>query len=439
MDLAQGRYRIIRRLGEGGSGVVYSAADTLLGRTVAIKALHPAFNSAVLHHEARALAYLNYPGVVSIYDLIEQDGRPYLVMEHVDGCDLGQWLSERGPLPLDDALALFASIAVTVAAAHQSGILHCDLKPSNVLLATDGQVKLTDFTLARLLGITDSTQASGGSDGYAAPETLTGGEVDARTDVFGLGALLHRLTGGCQGTDLASTQVRAAIARARSAMPHERFASVEAMISALPLLPDGVTRIAGRSVVREATRILPRPAPRKPATTVKALGPVITGLAALAVAVAAIYVRLPAAASPARVTLPNLVATQSGSAQLVARSLQLHFRALYAYSTRVPAGVVMAQWPRPNAQVDRRGTVTVTVSKGPAPVAIPDLTGAEADSALAVLTHLGFHVLRHTQDSLGTSAGLVLDQSPSAGTLRVPGSTVTLTVSQKPWWDVFGW
>ena len=439
MDLAQGRYRIIRRLGEGGSGVVYSAADTLLGRTVAIKALHRAFDSAVLHHEARALAYLNHPCVVSIYDLIEQDGRPYLIMEHVDGCDLGQWLSERGPLPMDDALALFASIAAPVADAHQCGILHCDLKPSNVLLSTDGQVKLTDFTLARLLGVTDSIRSYGGSDGYAAPETLTGGEVDARTDVFGLGALLHRLTGSSLGADPTSTQIRATIARARSAAPDDRFATVEAMISALPLPAEGVTRVAGRSIVREATRILPRPAPRKPSTAVKVVGPIFTGLAALVVAVAGIFVRLPAAASPARVTLPNLVAAQSGSAQLVARSLQLHYRALYAYSPNVPAGVVMAQRPAPNTPVDRQGTVTVTVSKGPAPVAIPDVSGAEAESASAALTRLGFHVLRRTQDSLGTSAGLVLDQTPPPGTLRVPGSTVTLTISQKPWWDVFGW
>jgi serine/threonine-protein kinase len=154
---------------------------------------------------------------------------------------------------------------------------------------------------------------------------------------------------------------------------------------------------------------------------------------------AMVLLRLPAAASPARVTLPNLVATQTGSAQLVARSLQLRYRIVYAYSSSVPAGVVMEQRPAPDTQIDKHGVVTVTVSKGPAPVPVPDLNGVAADTATAELSRLGFHVIRQTQDSLGTSAGVVLEQSPSPHTLKVPGSTITLTVSQKPWWDVLGW
>jgi len=131
MELARGRYRLNRLLGAGGTGSVYGAADTLLGRTVAIKALHPSFDGTLLRREGQSLAQLNHPGVVSLYDLIEQDGRPYLVMEYIDGCDLEQWLAERGPLDAEGALSLFARIATIVAAAHQHGIVHCDLKPSN--------------------------------------------------------------------------------------------------------------------------------------------------------------------------------------------------------------------------------------------------------------------------------------------------------------------
>jgi serine/threonine-protein kinase len=211
------------------------------------------------------------------------------------------------------------------------------------------------------------------------------------------------------------------------------------MLAALPLPQSDVTRVAGRSIVSDITRILPRSTIRAQSRNGRVLGPVATVCAALTIAGAAVFVRLPAAASPARVTLPNLVATQTGSAQLVARSLQLRYRAMYAYSSTVPAGVVLEQRPAPNTQIDKHGIVTVTVSKGPEPVEIPDLNGIAADIAAEELSRLGFHVIRQTQDSFGTSAGIVLGEVPSPYTLRVPGSTITLTVSQKPWWDVLGW
>jgi serine/threonine-protein kinase len=439
MELAQGRYRLIRRLGEGGTGVVYAAADLLLGRTVAIKALYPFVDAALLHREGQSLALMSHPGVVSLFDLIEQEGRPYLVMEYVDGCDLGRWLSEREPLDLQAALALFARIAAIVADAHQRGILHCDLKPSNVLLSTAGDVKLSDFTLARLIRPGQTAAPLGGSDGYTAPEALTGDTVDEATDIFSLGAILRRLTIGVSDTNPRQAQVRAAAERAVSFARAERFPTVEAMLAALPLPQSDVTRVAGRSIVADITRILPRSTTRAQSRKDRVFGPVATVFAALTIAGAAVFVRLPAAASPARVTLPNLVATQTGSAQLVTRSLQLQYRAKYAYSSTVPAGVVLEQRPAPNSQIDKHGIVTVTVSKGPAPVAIPDLNGVAADTAAAELTRLGFHVIRQTQDSLGTPASIVLAQVPLPDTLRVPGSTITLTVSQKPWWDILGW
>ena len=439
MELAQGRYRLIRRLGAGGTGTVYGAADTLLGRTVAIKALHPSFDGAMLRREGQSLAQLNHPGVVSLYDLIEEDGRPYLVMEYVDGCDLGQWLSERTSLDTESALSLFARIALIVAAAHRDGIVHCDLKPSNVLLSSSGEIKLSDFTLSRLVGPGDTSGSRGGSDGYTAPEVLTGAAIDSGADIYGLGAILRRLTASISEGDRRSAQIQAAVARALSAERAERFPTVEAMLAALPLPEHDVTRVAGRSIISDITRILPRSMPEVQPRRGRVFGPVATLCAALIIAGAAVFVRLPAAASPARVTLPNLVATQANSAQLVARSLQLRYRTTYVYSSSVPSGVVIAQRPAPNSLIDKHGIVTVTISKGPEPVSIPDLNGLPADDAAAQLARLGFHVVRQTQDSFGTSAGIVLSQVPAPQTLRVPGATITITVSQKPWWDVLGW
>jgi hypothetical protein len=439
MELAQGRYRIIRRLGAGGTGTVYAAADTLLGRTVAIKALHSAFDGTLLHREGQSLAQLNHPGVVALYDLIEQNGRPYLVMEYVDGCDLGQWLAEREPLDTDSALSLLARIGTVVAAAHRHGIVHCDLKPSNVLLSTGGEIKLSDFTLARLVASPGSSDVLGSSAGYTAPEVLTGAAIDAGVDVYSLGAILRRLTASISESDPRSTQIQDTIARALSPIPGERFTTVEAMLAALPLPESDVTRVAGRSIISDITRILPRSTTRAQSSGRRVFGPIATLCAALTIAGAAVFVRLPAAASPARVTLPNLVATQAGAAQSVARALQLQYRTTYVYSSTVPSGVVISQRPAPNSQVDKHGIVAVTVSKGPEPVPIPDLNGVAADAAAAQLSRLGFRVVRQTQDSFGTPAGIVLVQVPAAHTLKVPGSTITITVSQKPWWDVLGW
>lgn len=215
--------------------------------------------------------------------------------------------------------------------------------------------------------------------------------------------------------------------------------TVEAMLAALPLPESDVTRVAGRSIIADITRILPRPSAEVQPRRSRIIGPVATVCAALTIAGAAIFVRLPAAASPARVTLPNLVATQAGSAQLVARALQLQYRTTYAYSSTVPSGVVIAQRPAPNSLIDKHGIVSVTISKGPQPVPLPDLNGMPADAAAAQLAQLGFHVVKHTQDSFGTPAGIVLVQVPAAHSLEVPGATISITVSQKPWWDVLGW
>src|SRR5579859_5277749 len=301
MELVQGRYRLIRRLGTGGTGTVYGAADTLLGRTVAIKALHPSFDGSLLRREGQSLAQLNHPGVVSLYDLIEEDGRPYLVMEYVDGCDLGRWLSEQEPLDAEGALSLFERVALIVASAHRHGIVHHDLKPANVLLSAAGDLKLSDFTLARLVGAGESSEPLGSSLGYTAPEALTVAANDPRVDIYSLGAILRRLTASVSKHDPCFDQIQAAVACALSPLPSERFTTVEAMLAALPLPESEVTRVAGRSIISDITRILPRPSAGVQPRRGRVFGPLATIFAALTIAGAAVFVRLPAAASSARV------------------------------------------------------------------------------------------------------------------------------------------
>ncbi|HET9596341.1 MAG TPA: serine/threonine-protein kinase, partial [Anaeromyxobacteraceae bacterium] len=193
-----GRFEILREIGRGGFGVVYEALDCQLARSVAFKTLRPAlaghdFSADWILKEAEAVARLDHPCIVTLYDVGRCESGPYLVEELLRGETLEHRLG-RGPLRARDAVPIALELARGLAHAHSRGVLHRDLKPSNVFLTEDGRVKLLDFGLAHLLG-TRGVQGAG-TPGYMAPEQLRGEEVDARADVFALGATLYRALAG---------------------------------------------------------------------------------------------------------------------------------------------------------------------------------------------------------------------------------------------------
>ncbi len=210
-----GAYEILERIGEGGMGVVYRAKDGKLGRDVAVKLLSDAVAEdaerlARLQREARILASLNHPGIGAIYSLEESSGTHFLVLELVPGETLAERLA-RGPLPLREAISLFAQVAEAMETAHEHGILHRDLKPSNVKLTPDGKAKILDFGLAKELPAShpeDSISSSPtltrhteagivlGTAPYLSPEQARGKPLDKRTDVWAFGCCLYEaLTG----------------------------------------------------------------------------------------------------------------------------------------------------------------------------------------------------------------------------------------------------
>jgi TolB-like protein len=199
-----GRFRIVRRLGEGGMGVVYAAHDDALQRDVAIKLLRPdaGRSSAALLREARAAARVTHPNVCTIYEVGEHDGTAFLVMELLDGETLAARL-ERGPLGPFEAASVLAPALDALEALHSEGLVHLDIKPANVFVTSRG-VKLVDFGLARGTtvndpGITVSRSSAGllaGTPSYMAPEQVRGDAVDARTDIFAAGVLLFELVTG---------------------------------------------------------------------------------------------------------------------------------------------------------------------------------------------------------------------------------------------------
>jgi serine/threonine protein kinase len=204
---ALGHYRILSRLGAGGMGEVYRAADTRLGREVALKVL-PAHLTrdperlARIEREARTLAALNHRNIVTVHSIEEAQGIRFLTMELVEGQTLDEAIP-RGGLPLDRFLAIATALADALAAAHERGVVHRDLKPANVMLTRDGQVKVLDFGLAKLeeflaggelTNLPTDTVAQLSQEGhlvgtfpYMSPEQLQGRPVDHRSDVFALG------------------------------------------------------------------------------------------------------------------------------------------------------------------------------------------------------------------------------------------------------------
>lgn len=200
-----GRYQILEQLGEGGMATVYKAYDTRLGRYVALKVMHPTANlqPALLRrfeNEARSLAQLSHPAIVRVLDYGEQDGWPYLVLEYIPSGTLKDMML-HGPIAWRDAARFLAPIARALEYAHQHGIIHRDVKPSNILMTESGQPMLSDFGIAKTLEGDTSTDITTtglrlGTPEYMSPEQCTGSPVDARTDIYSLGIVLYEMLTG---------------------------------------------------------------------------------------------------------------------------------------------------------------------------------------------------------------------------------------------------
>ena len=284
-ELIAGRYELEQLVGSGGMSNVFRAHDRLLERTVALKILHEQFTRdddyvERFRREARAVAKLAHPNIVTVIDRGEQDGRQFIVFEYVDGPNLKD-LTRNGPLEVRDAIGLTLQVARALAFAHDRGLVHRDVKPQNVLLNEDGQAKVTDFGIARSLdvqGVTQTGTVLGTSD-YIAPEQARGQKVDPKTDIYSLGAVLYELLVGAvpfSGDNFVAVAMRHvnepvpsvlaarpdcparldfAIQRAMAKDPDDRFASMDDFAAELEAC---LAEVDGRGD-EGATMIVPPP------------------------------------------------------------------------------------------------------------------------------------------------------------------------------------
>ncbi len=198
-----GDYRILEKRGEGGMGMFFKAQDTRLDRLVGIKTiraelLHEPEILAKLEEEAKSLARLDHPNIARLLHYMVIGDQRYIVMEYVEGADLAEKLRREGPLPLDLLAHIVPQICVAIGYAHNRHVIHRDIKPSNILLTEDNTVKVTDFGIAKILGVSAKTKTgvATGSLPYMAPEQIRGQGVDQRTDIYQLGVMFFELLTG---------------------------------------------------------------------------------------------------------------------------------------------------------------------------------------------------------------------------------------------------
>ncbi|MGW0802921.1 serine/threonine-protein kinase [Nonomuraea sp. NPDC002799] len=269
------RYRLIEPLGEGGMGVVWRAYDELLDRTVAIKevrysgvgdAQRAELNRRTIR-EARAAGRLDHPSVVVIHDVVEEDGRPWIVMQLVRSSSLAEVVRERGPLPVGQVAVIGGRVLDALRAAHATGVLHRDVKPENVLLADDGRVVLTDFGIASLEAEAGLTATGGlvGTPAYMPPERLNGEPARPESDLWSLGATLYAAVEGEPPFRRDSWAATVAAVLRDAPAPPRRAGALEPVIMGL-LHRD----LAARMPADQAARLLYEAAStRSPATGVQ--------------------------------------------------------------------------------------------------------------------------------------------------------------------------
>ena len=290
-ELIAGRYELEELVGQGGMSSVYRAQDRLLERTVAIKLLHEHYSRDEdyverFRREARAAAQLSHPNIVTVIDRGEDGGRQFIVFEYIDGQNLKQLVEKNGRLPVRTALELGIEIGHALAFAHESGLVHRDVKPQNVLLG-NGEVKVTDFGIARSAdvqqGLTQTGTVLGTSD-YIAPEQASGQPVSALSDVYSLGVVVYELLAGdppYSGENFVTVAMRhvndpvpsvtvvrpdvplrldAALRRAMAKDPGERYDSMAGFVSELEAVLDQLGEPDS-----DRTTIMPPTAPSQPA------------------------------------------------------------------------------------------------------------------------------------------------------------------------------
>ncbi|MBD8218755.1 Stk1 family PASTA domain-containing Ser/Thr kinase [Microbacterium sp. CFBP 13617] len=506
--LVDGRYRVRARIARGGMATVYVATDLRLERRVALKVMHghlsddTVFQSRFIQ-EARSAARLSDPHVVNVFDQGQDGEMAYLVMEYLPGITLRELLREHKRLTVDQTLTIMDAILSGLAAAHRAGIVHRDVKPENVLLAEDGRIKIGDFGLARA---TTANTASGaqlmGTIAYLAPELVTRGTADARSDIYSLGIMLYEmLTGeqpykGEQPMQIAYQHATDSVPRPSAKNPSvpeqldelvlwsterepddrpldaavmlERLRAVEKELGLAPQVARavsvGTTSPATAAESRELTKVLPQTAslPSAPAdepdnaarlrtkTRRRTARGIWMLMLVLLLAAGAAGTGWYFGSGPGSlVAVPDVSGRSFADAEALLAQQQLRAQAQEVTDFDIAAGTTISSDPPSNTRVDKDTVVTVTVSLGPATHQIEPLAGRSQTEARAALeaarVSVGDDGFEFTDSDQGTVLSATVTPRSGAeaidctdGCTVYEGDAASMLISSGPVPDVTG-
>ena len=445
------RYELGAMIGTGGMADVYLAQDLRLNRQVAIKILRsdlardPSFVTR-FNKEALSVAALNHPGIVSVYDSGKEDSpsgaMPYIVMEYVEGKTLREIVNKGERFALNRAVEITEGILIALQYSHKNGIIHRDIKPGNIMITDNGDVKVMDFGIARALADTGATMTSTwniiGTAQYLSPEQATGTQADARSDLYSVGCLLYELLAGrppftgdtpvaiayqhVSAPLIPITEIQESLDPALNAFfsialakdANERYQSANAMLKDLKKLVkgEGITTQIPKQMRKEKAR---------------------NRIAALSIALVLLvggvsyFIFNPNQSSVTRV-LPNVVGLTEAQARQELAGLTITIQR--APDPRIPRDRVSSQLPLATIRVSDGSAVTLTISDGPGDAIVPTgLLGKPLEEVRAALTAAGLRVSRTIAIDSEQEPGIVLKITPEPGSTVEAGTGVVLEIA----------
>lgn len=447
-----GRYELLDVIGEGGMSVVYKARDGILDRIVAVKVLKDEFAKDAgfvekFRAEALSVARISHPNIVNIFDVGDQDGIYYIVMEYVDGYTLKHLIREQAPLPVEKAVDIAIMVCDGVHHAHEKGIIHRDIKPHNILITEQGMVKVADFGIAQAVSAGTITYGNNivGSVHYFSPEQAKGEPINRTTDIYSIGCILYEMVTGKVPFNADSpitialrhineepasprsinpdvpAALEALIFRAMAKQPGQRFQTAHEMRNALIKIQQtisGVWTDGKEDAVKSKKKMKP-------------LGKGIIAVAILAF-LSGILWSLAGNLFGSEVAVPNIVGKDYAQADQELRELGLVLKVIGRENNdSVAVDSIIKQDPLPGRKVKAGREIEVILSQGVEQVKVPNVTGVTLSDATTRLSNKGLNLgtIENVWDEK-YAEGIVIFQDPLTDTTVAAGTKVNLSVSK---------